>query len=51
MLFDAPVRKDNLNPLFDALIRKDNLNLFLILSYSSFVIVILSFWWVSNVIA
>lgn len=35
--------------MFDVSIEKDNLNLFLIISYSSFVIVILNFWWISNV--
>jgi hypothetical protein len=40
----------HVNPLFGALIGKDKLNLFLILSYCSFVILILNFWWVSNLI-
>jgi len=39
------------NPLFGATIGNDNLNIFLILSYLSFVIFILSFLWVSNLIA
>ena len=36
------------NPVFGAPIGYDKLNFFLILSYSSFVISILSFWWVSK---
>jgi len=39
------------NMLFGAAIGKDNLNLFLIISYSLFVIFILNFWWISNLIA
>jgi hypothetical protein len=40
-----------LNPLFGASIGKDKLNLLLILSYQCFVIFILRFWWVSNLIS
>jgi hypothetical protein len=39
------------NPLFGASIENDKLNLFLILSYPLFIILILSFCWVSNLIA
>ena len=39
-----------LNSLFAALIGYDKLNLLLILSYSLFVVSILSFCWVSNLI-
>jgi len=39
------------NPLFGAPIGNDKLNLFLILSYPPFVILILDFCWVSNLIA
>jgi len=39
------------NLLFGASIGKDNLNPFLILSYSPFVIFILSFWWVRIILS
>jgi len=39
------------NLLFGASIEKDNLNPFLILSYSPFVICILSFWWVRIILS
>ena len=39
-----------LNFLFGASVGKDKINLLLIISYCSFVILILSFWWVTNLI-
>jgi len=40
-----------LNLLFGAAVGKDKINLLFILSYCFFVILILGFWWVSNLIA
>ena len=40
-----------LNLLFGASVGKDKINILLILSYCFFVILILSFWWVNNLIA